>query len=88
MDLIKMRFSELESGRKGKELFRELGFITMAASRLNKLKSEILGFYYETANIQDSVIEDCEGKEEEFNAKGLEEKLCRNVLQVAIINIV
>ena len=36
MDLIKMRFSELESGRKGKELFRELGFITMAASRLNR----------------------------------------------------
>ena len=32
--------------------------------------------------IQDSVIEDCEGKEEEFNAEGLEEKLCRNVLQV------
>ena len=37
--------------------------------------------------IQDSVIEDCEGKEEEFNAEGLEEKLCRNVLQVVNINI-
>ena len=32
--------------------------------------------------IQDSVIEDCEGKEEKFNAEGLEEKLCRDVLQV------
>ena len=36
---------------------------------------------------QDTVIEDREGKEEEFNAKGLEEKLCRNVLQVVNINI-
>ena len=36
MDLIKLRFSEHESRRKGKELFRELGYITMAASRLNR----------------------------------------------------
>ena len=36
LDLIKLRFSEHESRRKGKELFRELGYITMAASRLNR----------------------------------------------------
>ena len=36
MDLIKLRFSQHESRRKGKELFRELGYITMAASRLNR----------------------------------------------------
>ena len=36
LDLIKLRFSEHESRSKGKELFRELGYITMAASRLNR----------------------------------------------------
>ena len=36
LDLIKLRFSQHESRRKGKELFREFGYITMAASRLNR----------------------------------------------------
>ena len=36
LDLIKLRFSQHESRRKGKELFREFGYITMAASRLSR----------------------------------------------------
>ena len=36
LDLIKLRFSQHESRRRGKELFRELGYITMVASRLTR----------------------------------------------------
>ena len=51
-----------------------------------RFKSDNQGFLSLTIEtLQDSITEDSEGKEQELNAEGLEEKLCRNVLQVVMI---
>ena len=51
--------------------------------RFKNSNQEFLSLTIET--LQDSITEDSEGEEQELNAEGLEEKLCRNVLQVVMI---